>query len=88
MVAFRAALDFPPPVELQRVEFVPTEVELDDDGLFVVELQPHRWFEGALFERLEVPADGARVELTAESQVLRALRVNVRRHTAFSAAWE
>jgi hypothetical protein len=87
-VAFRALLDFPPPVESQRVEFVPTEVELDDDGLFIVELQPHRWFEGALFERLEVPADGAVVELTPESQVHRALRVNVRRHTAFSAAWE
>jgi hypothetical protein len=87
-VAFRAALDFPPPVELQRVEFVPTEVELEDDGLFVVELQPHRWFEGALFERLEVPASGAAVAVPPESQVHRALLVNVRRHTAFSAAWE
>lgn len=87
-VAFRVTLDFPPPVELQRVEFVPTEVELDDEGLFVVELHPHRWFEGALFERLEVSADGAVVELTPESQVHRALRVNVRRHTAFTAAWE
>jgi hypothetical protein len=87
-VAFRALLDFPPPVESQRVEFVPTQVELEDEGLFIVELQPHRWFEGALFERVEVPADGAVVELTPESQVHRALRVNVRRHTAFSAAWE
>ena len=87
-LAFRAALDFPPPVELQRVEFVPTEVELDDEGLFVVELQPHRWFEGALFERLEVPPGGAAVAVPPESQVHRALLVNVRRHTAFSATWE
>ncbi|WP_257453856.1 hypothetical protein [Archangium lipolyticum] len=87
-VSFRAALDFPPPVELQRVDFVPMEVELDDEGLFVVELQPHRWFEGTLFERLEVPASGAAVTVPPESQVHRALLVNVRRHTAFSAAWE
>ncbi|QRO00257.1 hypothetical protein JRI60_15140 [Archangium violaceum] len=87
-VAFRAALDFPPPVELQRVEFVPMEVELDDEGLFIVELQPHRWFEGTLFERLEVPASGAAVTVPPESQVHRALLVNVRRHTAFSATWE
>jgi len=87
-VAFRAALDFPPPVELQRVEFVPTEAELEDDGLFVVELQPHRWFQGALFERLQVPAGGGAVAVPPESQVHRALLVNVRRHTAFSAAWE
>ncbi|PTL80663.1 hypothetical protein [Vitiosangium sp. GDMCC 1.1324] len=87
-LAFRAALDFPPPVELQRVEFVPMEVELDDDDLFVVELQPHRWFEGTLFERLEVPASGAAVAVPPESQVHRALFINVRRQTAFCAAWE
>ncbi|QRK04423.1 hypothetical protein JQX13_29695 [Archangium violaceum] len=87
-LAFRVALDFPPPVETQRVEFVPTEVELEDDGLFVVELQPHRWFEGTLFERLEVPTSGAAVAVPSESQVHRALLLNVRRHTAFSAAWE
>ncbi|MFY0529768.1 hypothetical protein ACN28I_43600 [Archangium gephyra] len=87
-LAFRAALDFPPPVELQRVEFVPTEVELEDEGLFIVELQPHRWFEGTLFERLEVPPGGVAVAVPPESQVHRALLVNVRRHTAFSAAWE
>ena len=86
--AFRATLDFPPPLEMQRVEFVPMEVELEDEGLLVVELQPHRWFEGALFERLEVPAGGGGVEVSPESQVHRALRVNVRRHTAFSATWE
>ena len=87
-LAFRAALDFPPPVELQRVEFVPTEVELDDEGLFVVELQPHRWFEGTLFERLVVPPGDTAVAVHPESQVHRALLVNMRRHTAFSAAWE
>jgi hypothetical protein len=87
-VAFRASLDFPPPVELQRVEFVPMEVELDDEGLFIVELQPHRWFEGTLFERLRIPDGGAAVTVPPESQVHRALLVNVRRHTAFSAAWE
>ncbi len=73
-VTFQAGLDFPPPVELQRVEFVPIEVELDDDGLFAVELRPHAWFSGTHFDRL--------------SQVYRALSINVRRHTAFTAAWE
>ncbi|OJH41259.1 hypothetical protein [Cystobacter ferrugineus] len=87
-VPFLVTVDFPAPVEMQRVDFVPIEVELEEEGLFVLELQPRRWFEGALFERLEVPEEGARVKVTAESQVYRALFVNLRRHTAFSAAWE
>ena len=87
-VAFHAGLDFPPPVELQRVEFVPIEVELDDEGLFVVELKPHTWFSGAHFDRLEVPVSGGPVAVAPESQVYRALFINVRRHTAFTAAWE
>lgn len=87
-VPFRAGLDFPPPVELQRVEFVPTEVELDDDGLFIVEPRPHAWFAGAHFDRLEVPASGGPVVVAPESQVHRALFINVRRHTAFTASWE
>ncbi|MCP3139771.1 hypothetical protein [Pyxidicoccus xibeiensis] len=87
-VPFRVALDFPPPVELQRVDFVPIEAELDDDGLFVVEVQPHRWFEGAHFDRLTVPPGGGAVDVTPETQVHRALSVNVRRYTAFAGAWE
>lgn len=87
-VPFRVALDFPPPVALQRVDFVPIEADLDDDGLFVVEVQPHRWFEGAHFDRLDVPANGAPVEVTPEAQVHRALSVNLRRYTAFTGAWE
>ncbi|MET0401711.1 MAG: hypothetical protein ABW123_04870 [Cystobacter sp.] len=87
-VPFLVTVDFPAPLEMQRVDFVPIEVELEEDGLFVLELQPRRWFEGVLFERLEVPADGSRVRVAAESQVYRALFVNLRRHTAFSAAWE
>lgn len=86
-VPFRVALDFPPPLELQRVDFVPIEAELDDDGLFVVEVQPHRWFEGAHFDRLEVPSSGAPVDLTPETQVHRALSVNLRRYTAFAGTW-
>ncbi|WP_164017671.1 hypothetical protein [Pyxidicoccus trucidator] len=87
-VLFRVALDFPPPLELQRVDFVPIAAELDDEGLFVVEVQPHRWFEGAHFDRLEVPQGGVPVDVTQETQVHRALSVNVRRYTAFSGAWE
>lgn len=87
-VPFRVALDFPPPVELQRVDFVPIDAELDDEGLFVVELQPHRWFEGALFDRLPVPAEGAVLEVGPETQVHRALSVNLRRFTAFGGSWE
>lgn|GEM_PF-1149668 len=87
-VPFRVALDFPPPVELQRVDFVPIEADLDDDGLFVVEARPHRWFEGAHFDRLTLPADGGPVDITPETQVHRALSVNARRFTAFSGAWE
>lgn len=87
-VSFRVALDFPPPVELQRVEFVPVEAELEDEGLFVVEVQPHRWFEGAHFDRVEVPAGGGTVDLTPQTQVHRALSVNVRRYTAFAGTWE
>ncbi|MDC0712822.1 hypothetical protein POL68_30455 [Stigmatella sp. ncwal1] len=87
-VAFRAGLDFPPPVEMQRVEFVPSEVELDDDGVFIVEPKPHVWFSGAHFDRLEAPAGGGPVTVTPESQVYRALFINLRRHTAFSSAWE
>ncbi|MFP2926006.1 hypothetical protein ACLESO_12455 [Pyxidicoccus sp. 3LG] len=87
-VPFRVAMDFPPPVELQRVDFVPIEAELDDDGLFVVEVQPHRWFEGSHFDRLTVPPGGGAVDLTPETQVHRALSVNVRRHTAFAGRWE
>ncbi|QSQ22355.1 hypothetical protein JY651_45765 [Pyxidicoccus parkwayensis] len=87
-VPFRVALDFPPPLALQRVDFVPIEADLDDEGLFVVEVQPHRWFEGAHFDRLEVPANGAPVEVTPETQVHRALSVNLRRYTAFSGTWE
>ena len=83
-VPFRATVDFPAPVEMQRVEFVPMEVELEDDGLFVVELHPHRWFEGALFDRL----GGEGGQVSPDSQVYRALFVNLRRHTAFSATWE
>ena len=80
---FRVVVDFEPPVELQRVEFVPLDVELEDDGLLLVEPRPHTWFEGALFERL-----GAGGEVPRDSQVYRALFVNLRRSTAFSAAWE
>lgn len=87
-VPFRVALDFPPPLELQRVDFVPIEAELEDEGLFVVEMQPHRWFEGAHFDRLQVPPGGAPVELTPETQVHRALSVNLRRYTAFAGRWE
>jgi hypothetical protein len=87
-VPFRVALDFPPPVALQRVDFVPVEAELDDEGLFVVEVQPHRWFEGTHFDRLVVPPGGGTVEVTPETQVHRALSVNVRRHTAFGGTWE
>jgi hypothetical protein len=87
-VPFRVAMDFPPPLELQRVDFVPIEVELDDEGLFVVEVQPHRWFQGAHFDRLTVPPNGASVDVTPETQVHRALSVNVRRHTAFTGVWE
>ncbi|WP_224368399.1 hypothetical protein [Hyalangium versicolor] len=87
-VAFRAELDFPPPVELQRVEFVPTEVALDDGGLFIVEPRPHAWFSGTLFERLELPEGGGRATMPPESQVYRALSINMRRHTAFTSAWE
>jgi len=87
-VPFRVAMDFPPPLELQRVDFVPIEADLDDEGLFVVEVQPHRWFEGAHFDRLVVPLSGAAVEVTPETQVHRALSVNVRRYTAFSGTWE
>ncbi|MDY7228165.1 hypothetical protein [Hyalangium rubrum] len=88
VVAFRVELDFPPPVELQRVEFVPSEVELDDDGLFIIEPQPHAWFSGAHFDRLEAPASGGPVTVSPESQVHRALFINVRRHTAFTSTWE
>ena len=87
-VPFRIALDFPPPVELQRVDFVPIAVELDEGGRFVVEVQPHRWFEGAHFDRVTVPPAGGAVELTADSQVYRALTLNVRRFTAFAGTWE
>jgi hypothetical protein len=87
-VPFRVAVDFPPPLELQRVDFVPIEADLDDEGLFVVEVQPHRWFEGAHFDRLTVPPGGAPVDVTPETQVHRALSVNMRRHTAFGGTWE
>ncbi|SEL35202.1 hypothetical protein SAMN05444354_105294 [Stigmatella aurantiaca] len=87
-VAFRAGLDFPPPLELQRVEFVPSEVELDDEGLFLVEPRPHVWFSGTHFDRLEVPQGGGPVAVPPESQVHRALSINLRRHTAFTSAWE
>ncbi|QAT88582.1 putative lipoprotein [Corallococcus coralloides] len=87
-VPFRVAMDFPPPVELQRVDFVPIEVDLDDEGLFVLEPQPHRWFTGARFDRLTVPADGTPVDVGTDAQVYRALSVNVRRFDAFTGAWE
>ncbi len=87
-VPFRIGLDFPPPLELQRVDFVPIDADLDDEGLFVVEVQPHRWFEGAHFDRLTVPPGGTPVDVTPETQVHRALSVNVRRYTAFAGAWE
>ncbi|MBZ4396502.1 hypothetical protein [Myxococcus sp. AS-1-15] len=87
-VPFRVALDFPPPVELQRVDFVPIEADLDDDGLFVVEVRPHQWFQGAHFDRLPPSTEGLPVDVTPETQVHRALSVNVRRFTAFSGAWE
>ncbi|MFP2907627.1 hypothetical protein ACLESD_21765 [Pyxidicoccus sp. 3LFB2] len=87
-VPFRVALDFPPPLELQRVDFVPIEADLDDEGLFVVQVQPHRWFEGAHFDRLVVPPSGAPADVTPETQVHRALSVNVRRYTAFLGTWE
>jgi hypothetical protein len=87
-LAFRVGLDFPPPVEMQRVEFVPIEAELDDEGVFIVELRPHAWFSGARFERLDVPGPGGPVVIPPESQVHRALFVNVRRHSAFTATWE
>jgi alpha-galactosidase len=35
-----------------------------------------------------VPLSGAAVEVTPETQVHRALSVNVRRYTAFSGTWE
>ncbi|MCP3099743.1 hypothetical protein LZ198_12785 [Myxococcus sp. K15C18031901] len=87
-IPFRVALDFPPPVALQRVEFVPVEADLDDAGRFVVDLQPHRWFEGTHFDRLDLPAGGGTVDIPPEAQVHRALSVNVRRSTAFAGRWE
>ncbi|MBN8230799.1 hypothetical protein JYK02_25110 [Corallococcus macrosporus] len=87
-VPFRVAMDFPPPVELQRVDFVPIDVDLDDEGLFVLEPQPHRWFTGARFDRLTLTPNGAPVDVGADTQVHRALSVNVRRFDAFTGAWE
>ncbi|ADO68814.1 hypothetical protein [Stigmatella aurantiaca] len=86
-VAFRAGLDFPPPLEMQRVEFVPSEVALDDEGVFFVEPKPHAWFSGTHFDRLEAPEGGGPVLAAPESQVYRALFINLRRHTAFTSAW-
>jgi hypothetical protein len=86
-VPFRAGLNFPPPLELQRVESIPIEAPIDEDGTFLVEVRPHSWFQGTHFDRLEVPATGEPVTLTPESQVYRAVHVNVRRHTAFSGQW-
>lgn len=87
-IAFRAGLDFAPPIELQKVNFVPLEVELDEGGLFVTELRLHRWFDGARFERLSLPAGTEQVELGPETQVHRALSVNVRQHTSYGGRWE
>lgn len=87
-VPFRVALDFPPPVELQRVDFVPIAAELDEGGRFVVEVQPHRWFDGAHFDRVTAPTGGERVDLPPDTQVYRALMLNVRRYTAFAGTWE
>ncbi|RKH34280.1 hypothetical protein D7Y13_18480 [Corallococcus praedator] len=87
-VPFRLAMDFPPPVELQRVDFVPIQADLDDEGLFCLEAQPHRWFTGTRFDRLTVPAEGTPVDVGPETQVHRALSVNVRRFDAFTGAWE
>jgi hypothetical protein len=87
-VPFRVAMDFPPPVELQRVDFVPIDVDLEDEGLFVLEAQPHRWFTGARFDRLTVPADGTPVAVGTDTQLYRALSVNVRRFDAFTGVWE
>jgi hypothetical protein len=87
-VPFRVAMDFPPPVELQRVDFVPIDVDLEDEGLFVLEAQPHRWFVGARFDRLAVPGDGTPVLVGTDAQLYRALSVNVRRFDAFSGVWE
>ncbi|RKH01539.1 hypothetical protein D7V97_28980 [Corallococcus sp. CA053C] len=87
-VPFRLALDFPPPVELQRVDFVPILADLDEEGFFVLEVQPHRWFTGTRFDRLPVPAEGSPLEVGPETQVHRALSVNVRRFDAFTGAWE
>ncbi len=84
---FQVGLDFPPPLESQRVEFVPVEAPLDEGGTFVVEALPHAWFQGVRFERMEAPVSGEAVALSPESQPYRALHVNARRYSAFSGQW-
>jgi hypothetical protein len=86
-VAFRARVAFPPPQELQRVDLVPTELVLEEGGTLVLSVHPHAWFTGARFEAVAPPED-VEVELREESQPHRALRVNARRHTAYSARFE
>jgi hypothetical protein len=86
-VAFRALVAFPPPTELQRVDLVPTELPLEDGGTLVVSVHPHAWFTGARFETV-LPPEDVEVALPPESQPHRALQLNARRHTAYSARFE
>lgn len=69
------ALDGAP--ELQRVDFAHAEGALDDGVTLVIEPSVAQWFSGAVFTDDDVGP------LAADSQVARALLLNLRRHTAW-----
>lgn len=63
--------------ELQRVDFARAEGQLDDGVVLAVEPSPAQWFSGAVFSDADVG------ELPTDSQVRRALLLNLRRHSTW-----
>ncbi len=63
--------------ELQRVDFTRAEGTLDDGVVLRLEPSVTQWFTGARFSASDVG------ELPADSQVVRAVRLNLRRHSTW-----
>lgn len=70
----------------RRVDGIPVEAQLEDGGLFVVELHLDRWFRDANFSRLEPNGDGPRL-ITTGSQVHSAWYIGARGFGAFTGRW-
>ncbi len=90
-IAFEGGVVIPDIGVNRRVDGLAADFELDDDGLFIVSLDPAAWFDSANFELLlsqSEPDDQGRYALHEDTQVAIAWTQALRRPRSWSGRWE